>query len=162
MAAETGRDESEKAEAGVTLPTAHLRLGGEEFRCSGHIPQWRMMKMVAAYQSGDMATALSEMVGFLETLIDGEEWARFDAFLNVQDFEDTSSMFNALDHAIGGALAELAGRGNSRTGEGSPSPSSGGSPSTPPTSRVVSLSRGTDRVVVEEPSLSDAATSSTG
>jgi hypothetical protein len=114
-----------------------LTLKGKEFRVVKP-PTWATMRLMAAYTSGDDGRAFGAMYDFLSHLVDPADWSAFQAHASTADVE-----FTDLDSAIGDAMASLAGRG--KGSEGSSTPSSGGSqtPETPPTSRVVSLSKGT-------------------
>lgn len=124
---------------------ATFRIGGEVFECVKHVPNWNIMRLAAAMEQSDEMKALAVMHNFVLRLVVEEERDRLDEFLSEYDFE-----FDELEHAIGDALVEVAGRGK---GTGRPvgippsgaasTPSSDTSEGTPPSRRVVSLSRGT-------------------
>lgn len=122
-----------------------LHIGGESFEVVAHVPHWNLLRLASAMDSGDDMRALAGMYRFFELLVVPEEWERFDAHMSTLDLGNAD-----LEHAIGDVLVAQAGRGK---GSGVPSGhSSGGSPtdSTPPSSRVVSFSRGTVEVVADE------------
>lgn len=141
----------------LDIPDApRLKIAGEEFECVVSVPHWSLMKLAKALTVDDDMLGLAAMYDFLGVLVIDSEWERFDTFMGTIDIEKSS-----LDHAIGDVIVQMSNRG--KASAGSSSPSSGGlpTPGTPPTSRVVSFSQGTVRDV-GQPSLSDAATSSTG
>jgi hypothetical protein len=132
-----------------------LKLGDREFRCVDHVATWQTMKMSAAYASGDTTRVFSGMYEFLGALIHPDEWSAFEAHATAID-----AGLDDLDTAIGDALAAMAGRGKGSAESSTPSSDGLPTPETPPTSRVVSLSRGT---VEEVPADQSAGpTSSTG
>lgn len=131
------------AEAGPEPVT--FRIGGESFECVNHVPNWNIMRLADAMEQDDEMKALAVMYRFVLRLVVEAERPRLDEFLSEYDFE-----FDELEHAIGDALVEVAGRGKGSgvprgipPSDASSTPSSGGSERTPATHRVVSLSRGT-------------------
>jgi hypothetical protein len=113
-----------------------LRIGGEKFGCVDFVPQWNLMRLAKKMQDEDPMAGMAAMFDFLKFVVLAEDWERFDAHMSTLDLEEAD-----LDSAIGDLLVEMAGRGK---GSGVPSGrSSDGSPETPATQRVVSLSRGT-------------------
>ena len=138
----------------LDLPTPTLRLGGKEFACVQWVPQWHIMRLAKALSTGDEMDALAGFYDFLQVIVQPQEWNRFEAFMSTLDLERSD-----LDNAIGDVLVEMGGRGKASAGSSTPSSGGSSTPVTPPTSQVVSFSRGTVETV--QPGLSDAAISST-
>lgn len=155
------------AEESVALATGEqggddavlFTVGGSSFPCVSWVPQWNVMRLAAAMDSGDEMRAMAQMYRFVLSMVRPEAHEALEAHLSTLDLERSD-----LDNAIGDALVEMAGRGKGsgvprgipKNGESSGS-SSDGSTETAPTRRVVSLSRGT----VQESALADAKHSST-
>lgn len=123
-----------------------LRVGGSSFRLADSFSNWRMMKLASAMKSNDDMRALGEMHDFIVHLVHPDEQQALDDHLSSVDVDPSD-----LEHAIGDALVEMAGRGKvppaTQAGvplDHLPSRSSGGSPApAAPSRRVVSLSQGT-------------------
>lgn len=142
-------------DAAPEVPAPLLKLGDRTFRCRPAVPTWVIMRLSSAYVSKNDLRTFGAMYDFLGHAIVADDWSAFEEYATEAELD-----FDALDSAIGDVLAEMGGRGKAKAE--SYGPSSGGSPTpeTSPTSRVVSLSKGT--VSIEEQGLSDAAVSSTG
>jgi hypothetical protein len=134
-----------------------LRLGGEEFECVPRVSHWQLMKLAAAMKGGDL-DALGGMYDFMQKIVVPSDWQALDDHLSAQvefDYDD-------LESAIGDVLVEMAGRGKDSAESSGPSSAGAPTPPTPPSSRVVSLSRGTVEEVPLGAPRSDEPTSSTG
>lgn len=135
-----------------------LIVGGVAFRCVPWVPQWNLMRLADAMDSGDDMRAMAAMYRFIVRMVLPEDHEALDAHMSTLDIERSD-----LDNAIGDALVEMAGRGK-RSGPPVGIPPSGaasgsssaGSVEAAPMHRVVSFSQGTVR---EE--ASQASTSST-
>lgn len=111
-----------------------LVIRGQAFECRDDLPPWMLMKMAKAHRSGDVMTIRAVEYDFLTTMaIDRQT---LEAFLDVRP-DITSEEFN---QAIGDLITAYSERPTER-----PSASPDGQSNTGQSSRVVSLSRGTDR-----------------
>lgn len=124
-----------------------FKVGGEAFECVSFVPQWNMMRLAAAMESGDEMQGMAAMYRFVMRIVKPHEHERLEVHMDSLDIEHSD-----LDNAIGDVLVEMAGRGKVsgppkgiRPSDSSSGSSSGGSPETPPTHLVVSLSQGTVR-----------------
>jgi hypothetical protein len=137
---------------GSPAPRPQFVVAGESFDCVTYVPQWNLMRLAAAMDSNNDMKAMGAMYAFIKRMVIEDEHERLEDHLGSLDLDVSS-----LEHCIGDALVEMAGRGKGSgvpkgippSGESSGS-SSDGSPEAPPTSRVVSLSRGTVEVVPVE------------
>lgn len=135
-----------------TPPAPQFVVAGASFDCVTYVPQWNLMRLAAAMDSNDDMKAMGAMYTFIKRMVVEEEHDRLEEVLGNLDLDVSS-----LEHSIGDALVEMAGRGKGsgvpkgiRPSEESSGSSSDGSPEAPPTSRVVSLSRGTVEVLPVE------------
>jgi hypothetical protein len=101
--------------------------------------------------------AMAGMHDYLRALVAPSDWSALDAHLGATEVD-----FDALNNAIGDVLVEMAGRGKGSAESSGPSSDGAPTPPTAPSSRVVSLSRGTVEEVPLGAPRSDAPTSSTG
>jgi hypothetical protein len=113
-----------------------LVLRDQEFECREVLAPWTMMKLAKTQTSKLPLQQMAGFYDFIAGVVSREEWERFDEWMSGLDEPVT---YDELNHAVGDLMVAYSSRPTER-----PSSSQTGQPSTGRSSRVVSLSGGTD------------------
>lgn len=116
-----------------------LRLGDESFALSDKVPGGLIYKIGEAEAEGNVTSMLQRYMQLMRRIVAPQDKERLEQFIDSDAFDDLDP--DEIAKAITEAAGEVMGRPTVR-----PSPSQAGPPETAPTSRVVSLSRGTVEV----------------